>query len=767
MRSRDRLSLYAGSLALVLSVLCVGSALRWTQAVVALLVAIALGFQLKARRRPAGPTPIVIGLGIALGGTLIQLMPLPGGLRDMFDSTGDSLRTDGSLIADTAPWEATTLDPSGTLRAACFLMVLLGVALLAARIINAERGRFLLLGGVALTCGLAAIVTAIHTLFGIESLFGIYAPAHASPPILGPLLNSNHLGSLCAFGAVLSLGLAFHHQQSVPMRVGWILNLVLCTLISLATASRGAAVALVIGAIVTTSLLAARHFSGDVERRRRRTVLSDLPIGVVVIFGLGLAIFSSAGKVADQLDRTSLTELDQPASKFAAWRSSVELIEEAPLLGVGRGAFEPAFTRVHEASSQVTFSHLENEYLQAVVEWGLPISIALALVAGWFAFLALRRWNEGPLAAAALGALAAIAFQSSVDFAVELLGVAIPVVIVASTLVRAPLVVNGARRRRLLGLRLASIAGLLAAASLLVTPRTRSIQEDHDQMARYTIDELRDSIERHPLDYLAFGLMASRLAASSDGRSISFLNHALRLHPSHVGLHRLAARILILSKRPQQAAVEMALAMKGSTTPHALLIDIVAWFPDVNDAANAIPTDYGKPTLLLRSLGQLRREDISLRWLERVIETPQISTDQIDRLYTLATDKREWKIAERAARARIKVFNTNTSRLMLARAQFKLGEHAQVLTTLANVPHWRGRIDEQSEAWLLVCDVALEARRWDEALQCLHRLDASGILVGGRRASILSRTKRIDDERARESRQQALEALERSLKKSQ
>jgi tetratricopeptide (TPR) repeat protein len=765
-RARDRLTVAIGGAALLTAVLAIGGALRWTQASVAVLVALALMAQLGSRRKLASVSPLVVVIAIAIGLTAVQLIPLPAALLDWLNPHGHELRRDGAALAGTAPWHVISLDPASTLRSLAFLVILLGVAVVGLRISASDRGRYLVLAGIAATCGLAAAVTGFHTLLNATSLYGIYEPQHATPPILGPLLNANHLGGLMALGAVLAVGLAFHHRQTAQLRVLWVVIAVGCSAIALVSLSRGATLALGLGVATTiTLLLAGKLGTGTGESTApRRAIINEVPITIVIAFGLAVAVYTSAGKVADQLENTSLVELNQPLSKYAAWRSAFGLVEETPWVGIGRGALEPAFTRVHEPSAYVTFSHLENEYIQAVVEWGVPGAIVLGLGLAWCIASAAKRWRDGPLAAAAIGACAAIAFQSSVDFGIELLGIAVPVTLVATTLLGVPLRETPSLGSR--GVRGALVLALIGAAIVLILPITRSVQEDHDWLTGSNDTDLADMtevIERHPLDYLAYGEAAALMMRTPDPRAAKFLNHALRLHPTHPGLHRLAARMLLAGDRRSQAAIEYSLALHGMLAPKNLVVEIVTLLPDADLAAAALPPDAVNHGQILRSLAELGRNDIAVRWLQRVVLRPQHDLSVIDELYNLAMLRRDLPAAEQAARRRLAESHTNASRIMLARVMFRREMFDQVLKDLADVPTWRGRIDEQTDAWLLSCDCYIEKRAWDPALECLHKLDGSGLISPARRGEIVKRLAIVSEQRSNEAKHKAIEAMERAL----
>ena len=57
------------------------------------------------------------------------------------------------------------------------------------------------------------------------------------------------------------------------------------------------------------------------------------------------------------------------------------------------------------------------------------------------------------------------------------------------------------------------------------------------------MDELRAAAERHPLDYYVYAQASQQLARTGNRvEAIKLLNHALRLHPTHPGLHRIPRR---------------------------------------------------------------------------------------------------------------------------------------------------------------------------------------------------------------------------------
>ena len=166
---------------------------------------------------------------------------------------------------------------------------------------------------------------------------------------------------------------------------------------------------------------------------------------------------------------------------------------------------------------------------------------------------------------------------------------------------------------------------------------------------------------------------------------------------------------------------------------------------------------------ILRALAELGHDDIAIRWLIRVSEQPPHDLGAIDALYQLALRKGDLAAAELAARRRLAESSTSASRIALARVLFRREQFAQVIRDLADVPRWRGRLDEQADAWLLACDAHLELRAWDAALECLHKLDGSGVIAPARRGEVTRRLAIVSEQRTAEAKRKAIEALERSI----
>ncbi len=729
------------------SVLVLGGALRWAIAVVAVILAAAIATQISSKRAPSRRQPLLVMIGVAAALTALQLVPVPAGLRAALSPTSEALRADGAALSGIGAWPGLSLDPAGTLQALATLVVVLAAAWLALRTSNTESGRYRVLAAVAGVCGATAALVGLHELVGARALYGVYTPEQARPSVLGPLLNENHLGSLMALGAITTAGLAMYPRQRTWRRAAWSLVVVVCAVTAVATQSRGATLALIAGGIVFVGIIVCQRLTRG-ERAlpmRPSALMTSLPITVVAVCAIIVIVYASASSVSDQLSRTSMNEVANPTSKFAVWLSSRQLVEEAPLVGVGRGAFEPAATRIHPASAIATFSHLENEYLQAVVDWGLPGALLLALAGMFVVTTAIRRWRDGPLAAGALGAISVVTVHSVFDFGLELIGLAIPTVAVLATLTCASLrEVDGRALRIARAGRIGLVAACLVGAVALFTPVTTTIAEDHRALRtadRLSFAALEDAFARHPLDYYPYALAAQVLIRDGDPRAVRFLNHAMRLHPTHPALHHTAARMLLRSGRAEQAAIEYASALAVVPNVRPLVEEVLAKLPPPL-AGRALPVELVSRPEALGVIMELAPPVVANGWLERVLDAGRESTRACDSLWHLARRTKDADAAELAGE-RCTGQLTGAARYDLAVVLQAAGRLERAQGLIADVESWR-RVDDRVQGWLLSCDLHEARGAFEQAKRCLRRLDLSGGPRDADRAAIVMRLARID-----------------------
>jgi tetratricopeptide (TPR) repeat protein len=768
MRHRDRITWWVTIGALVTAIFAIGGAVRWSVVAFAILAGAALALQITSQRRLSRWPPLLALLGVAVAMTALQLAPLPSALLRLVNPTAYELRVAGARLAgeELAAFVPLSLDPSGTLFELVKLSAYLALAYVVLRLAASERGRVRLFMSLGLAIGVAAAIGVINMLVEAHTLYGLYQPRHAGSEFLGPLLNRNHFASLLAVGTLVSGGLALRANLLAQERLLWAAVAVLCLVESLLIQSRGAAIGLALGLGVFGGVLLLQRWMQSRSRRESRPDLAKvtLPATIVVLCGLIMVVFFSAGGVGAQLSRTTGAELAEPLSKFVAWRSGAKLLGETPWIGVGRGAFESAFTRVHEASGFLTYSHLENEYLQAAVDWGIPGALALALAAGWTALFAARRWNAGPLAAAGLGAVVTVAAHSMVDFGIELPGLAVPLIVVLSTLTWVPVVESGrtrsARARLLRGTAVGAL-GLLVL--LLMTPRGRTLHEDHAALARQRAPlspELgREVMRRHPVDYLAVAYVAAAIYEERGPSAKHLLNHSLILHPTHPGLHRLAGRMLLRSGNARQALVEYRLAIAAHLNPVAVLRELMRRFPQVDDAIVALPVDHPRPRRVARVLADEGRSDLAIRYLVKVVEArpPEVLTLKL--LADIAGKRKDHAATEMATRRLAQIEPTQDAYLALARALHEQKKYADAIQAAQRAIEKHGPIAAEVEANLLLADIHIGKQDWTQARAQLARMaEQPEIYIPARRdihrrlASVedaLGNKRQADIERAR------------------
>ena len=195
---------------------------------------------------------------------------------------------------------------------------------------------------------------------------------------VGNLRQPNHLCSLLLWALVAAV--ALHELRWLSRGALWALALPLVLAVEL-TASRTGAVGL--GLLLGWALVD-RRLSRDA-----RWLLAATPL----LYALAYGAMAWYGEISQQAlgagarlaaEGASATSADSPNSRLNIWRNALALVAAQPLLGVGFGEFNFAWTLSAFANRPTAFfDHSHNLLLQLAVELGLPLSALVCGLLGW------------------------------------------------------------------------------------------------------------------------------------------------------------------------------------------------------------------------------------------------------------------------------------------------------------------------------------------------------------------------------------------------
>ena len=269
---------------------------------------------------------------------------------------------------------------------------------------------------------LGAAVWAVATAIAAYSLATHYVGDGADDRLSGPLGYWNALAVLCVLGALLAVGLVLHRgSRMLRVAAGASLAVLLATLGL--TASRGAAIALGTGAVVSVALRASAR---GVERRTAIAAVLTLvavAAGFAVLAGGPAAL---AGRVSDsfrgEAPARGVALQDRLLSVSGSgrdlyWRVAWDQYRENPALGSGAGTYELYWYRDRSTIYGARDAH--NLYFETLAELG-PVGLALLVFAFGVPLVAAARSRARPLVPALAGAYAAFLVHAALDWDWEL-----------------------------------------------------------------------------------------------------------------------------------------------------------------------------------------------------------------------------------------------------------------------------------------------------------------------------------------------------------
>lgn len=556
----------------------------------------ALACWLRARRAspPLTGSFAALGLGLALGLSLLQLIPLPPALRRVVAAGSDAdLRLILRGIPAAPTWLPLSVDASSTLNEAAGLGGLLCLLLALTPDTKPARSPQAPLDAwplpptswPAASAVLVAAVT-LAVLGGLAALgmplpTPIAVPGQGTTRALFPagLHNSNHMAALCGLGALLAAAqLLVPSSQRRPLPALLVaLAWALCNLALLGTLSRAGILSWTVAQLaLLLSVLRSRRSSDDeggAPTLPSLRWLTLLPLALLLAWAL--LPDGSLGRLIERFSRRELAGALQPGSKIYAWLDALPILRGHLWLGVGHGAGENIFQHSHALSGRMRFAYLENQPLQILFDFGLLGGLPLFACLALFVRDARRAAHSlrGSVAEtdadsvqrqAAWLVLAALGLHNLFDFNLAILGVSLPALTVVSRLewrwVRLPR--QTAPALALLTLLLVVWAWRSAPSHDEDGARLRRLASAPTTPSEVLIAEAETALLRHPFDSHIAAVTAARLVQRQHPAARTWLNRALLANPRDTLALRETARLLAQSGRRSEALLFLRQAVE-------------------------------------------------------------------------------------------------------------------------------------------------------------------------------------------------------------
>lgn len=390
-----------------------------------------------AVRRVAAALGAIAALGLA--GSLRW----PGAIVAALSPRAAAIQIESARLLGLEAPEAMTLSlaPGASRRAALAWLLAGAVVAAAALLARSRRARRAIAAAILLSAVAQIVYGAQQWIVRATTIWGIEVPNQASR-LRGSFVNPNHLATYLVMAVAIASALLWWTARRIPsdaraeerlVRLGPPTLLWLVLVLGLAlTGSRAGAAAGVGGVAVQLALLGR-------ERGGRRWLLAG---GALAAAGLAFVAWSGfdAG-----FGRWLGGATAGGSFRIAGLVDALRLWREFPWTGVGLGAFRAAFPLVHPVGDEGTWWHAHGDFVELGATAG-PLAVAAL---AWGAFHLLRglgaAWRRGrrsedrAAGLAALGAVAAVGLQETLEFGLTLPANAVTLAAVCGAALAVPL----------------------------------------------------------------------------------------------------------------------------------------------------------------------------------------------------------------------------------------------------------------------------------------------------------------------------------------
>lgn len=366
--------------------------------------------QMAAFRLPLGLMAALLGL------ILLHLVPLPPSIWTALP--GRELAAQAGAAGEIGDvWRPLALVPWRGWNAFFAMLVPAAALVLAIRCSTEHRRRLVTV--VLVLVGASAMVGILQAIGGFQEKFYLYRIANVGAPS-GLFANRNHQAALiCAALPLLAVYATHAVRANMPKVRLWAAALAGCLLllVLLATGSRAGLV------LAFPALLAAALVYLSSDRGKRPATRSMIWIALGVLGVALLAVVAILWSRADAVDRILNIRADE--NRFETWGPIAAMIGQYLPFGSGIGSFVEVY-KIGEPTAllnQSYLNHAHNDWLEWILEGGVPVAMLMAVALFGWGRQALRLWNrrregdgEWRLALAAAAMLFVLGAASLVDY---------------------------------------------------------------------------------------------------------------------------------------------------------------------------------------------------------------------------------------------------------------------------------------------------------------------------------------------------------------
>lgn len=328
---------------------------------------------------------------------LAQLIPLPESVWG--DWANRDVVLDGfTILGQSVPNLPLSFTPEQTLRSLTQFLPPLFIFTLLAVVPRDDYSR-LMLWGIPFLAFVSAALGGVQLATGAKSDFYLYEITNRGFPV-GVFSNVNHQATLMLIGLPFIASLISRRRGSygasdldiaLNILIGMFTLIILLGLFGAGSLAGYGILIPVLGACFLLLKRQRRAVPGEMEKTDTIWILGA---------GAGLIAFAIAlTATSPVLDRLGITSFgDGELSRLGILGTSQEVLANHYLLGTGLGAFDEVF-KLYENADSVTgtfANHAHNDYLQWLIEMGLPGALLLIGFLVWWAGRCIDIWTASP-----------------------------------------------------------------------------------------------------------------------------------------------------------------------------------------------------------------------------------------------------------------------------------------------------------------------------------------------------------------------------------